>query len=112
MSRTYCFTPIWNHTGQPAASMPAGFTDTGLPLGVQLIGRPNDEATLISLGAQIEAERPGQTRARRSHEGWARQRRAFLALSAPTSVRKAPGADLHCPHGHRAGGEAQGAPVA
>jgi amidase len=58
MSRTYCFTPIWNHTGQPAASVPAGFTDDGLPLAVQLIGRPNDESTLISLAAQIEAERP------------------------------------------------------
>jgi amidase len=58
MSRTYCFTPIWNHTGQPAASVPAGFTDDGLPLAVQLIGRPNDEATLISLAAQMEAERP------------------------------------------------------
>jgi amidase len=58
MSRTYCFTPIWNHTGQPAASVPAGFTDDGLPLAVQLVGRPNDEATLISLAAQIEAERP------------------------------------------------------
>jgi amidase len=58
MSRTYCFTPIWNHTGQPAASVPAGFTDDGLPLAVQLVGRPNDESTLISLAAQIEAERP------------------------------------------------------
>jgi amidase len=58
MSRTYCFTPIWNHTGQPAASVPAGFTDDGLPQAVQLVGRPNDEATLISLAAQIEAERP------------------------------------------------------
>jgi amidase len=58
MSRTYCFTPIWNHTGQPAASVPAGFTDSGLPRAVQLIGRPDDEATLISLAAQMEAERP------------------------------------------------------
>jgi amidase len=58
MSRTYCFTPIWNHTGQPAASVPVGFTDDGLPLAVQLVGRPSDEATLISLAAQIEAERP------------------------------------------------------
>jgi amidase len=58
MSRTYCFTPIWNHTGQPAASVPAGFTADGLPRAVQLVGRPNDEATLISLAAQIEAERP------------------------------------------------------
>jgi amidase len=58
MSRTYCFTPIWNHTGQPAASVPAGFTDDGLPLAVQLVGRPNDEGMLLSLAAQIEAERP------------------------------------------------------
>ena len=38
--------------------MPAGFTDDGLPLSVQLVGRPNDEATLLSLAAQLEAERP------------------------------------------------------
>ena len=58
MSRTYCFTAVWNHTGQPAASVPIGRTDGGLPLAVQLVGRPNDEPTLISLAAQIEAERP------------------------------------------------------
>jgi len=52
------FTAVWNITGQPAASVPAGFTDDGLPLAVQLIGRPDDEATLLSLAAQIEAERP------------------------------------------------------
>ena len=38
--------------------MPAGFTSDGFPLAVQLVGRPGDEATLLSLGAQIEAERP------------------------------------------------------
>jgi amidase len=58
MSRTYCFTPIWNHTGQPAAAVPAGFTDQGLPRSVTLVGRPNDESTLLSLAAQMEAERP------------------------------------------------------
>jgi amidase len=58
MSRTYCFTPIWNHTGQPAAAVPAGFTGSGLPLSVTLVGRPNDESTLLSLAAQLEAERP------------------------------------------------------
>ena len=58
MSRTYCFTPIWNHTGQPAAAVPAGFTPGGMPRSVTLVGRPDDEATLISLAAQIEAERP------------------------------------------------------
>jgi amidase len=52
------FTVIWNATGQPAASVPAGFTAEGLPLAVQLVGRPNDEATLLSLAAQLEAARP------------------------------------------------------
>jgi amidase len=46
----------WNLTGQPAASVPAGSTAEGLPLSVQLVGRPNDEATLISLAAQLESE--------------------------------------------------------
>jgi amidase len=49
---------VWNVTGQPAASVPAGFGADGLPRGVQLVGRPNDETTLLSLAAQIEAERP------------------------------------------------------
>jgi amidase len=52
------FTSVWNVTGQPAASVPAGFTSDGLPLAVQLIGRPHDETTLLSLSAQIESERP------------------------------------------------------
>jgi amidase len=38
--------------------VPAGFTDDGLPLAVQLVGRPRDEATLLALAAQIEAARP------------------------------------------------------
>lgn len=59
MSRRYPFTPLWNHLGNPAASVPMGLdAETGLPLSVQLIGRPDDEATLLSLAAQIEAERP------------------------------------------------------
>jgi amidase len=52
------FAAPWNVTGQPAASVPAGFTERGLPLAVQLIGRPHDEVTLLSLAAQVEAERP------------------------------------------------------
>ena len=58
MSRTYPFCAAWNHLGNPAASVPAGMSSGGLPLAVQLVGRPNDEATLISLAAEIEAERP------------------------------------------------------
>ncbi len=49
---------IFNVTGQPAASVPAGFDAEGLPLAVQLVGRPGDEATLLSLAAQIEGARP------------------------------------------------------
>jgi amidase len=58
MSNVYPYAATWNYTGQPAATIPAGFTDGGLPRSVMLIARPNDEATLVSLGAQLEAERP------------------------------------------------------
>jgi len=51
------FNAAFNHTGQPAAAVPAGFTADGMPLSVQLVGRPNDEATLLSLAAQLEGER-------------------------------------------------------
>ena len=50
--------PVWNVTGQPAAVVPWGFDGDGLPISVQLVGRPFDEATLLSLSAQIEAARP------------------------------------------------------
>ncbi|WP_407688820.1 amidase [Mycobacterium sp. HUMS_1102779] len=49
---------IWNLTGQPVAAVPWDFDGDRLPLAVQLVGRPDDEATLLSLSAQIEAARP------------------------------------------------------
>ena len=52
------FTSMWNTTGQPASSVPAGFDELGLPVGVQLVGRPWDEATVIRVSAQLEAARP------------------------------------------------------
>jgi amidase len=58
MSNVYPYGAAWNYTGQPAAAVPAGFTSKGLPRSVMLVGRPNDEPTLISLAAQLEAERP------------------------------------------------------
>ncbi|MEL6496273.1 MAG: amidase [Cyanobacteria bacterium J06623_7] len=46
--------PPFNVTGQPAISIPAGFDEQGVPIGVQLVGQPNDEATIIALAAQLE----------------------------------------------------------
>ncbi len=57
-SATVAYAACWNQTGQPACSVPAGFDSDGLPRAVQFIAKPNDEATLVALAAQIEAERP------------------------------------------------------
>ena len=62
VSRYVPFTTPWNLTGQPAAAVPAGFSPEGLPLSVQLVGRPADETTLLSLSAQLEAARPWSDR--------------------------------------------------
>ena len=52
------FTFAQNYSGQPAISVPVGIAADGLPEAVHLVGRPNDEATLISLAAQLESARP------------------------------------------------------
>jgi amidase len=52
------YTPVFNVTGQPAIALPAGFDSDGLPLSVQLVGRPGAERTLYALAAQLEAARP------------------------------------------------------
>jgi amidase len=56
------FQEIFNATGQPAAVVPWGLDRDGLPLSIQLVGRPSDEATLLSLSAQIETARPWSRR--------------------------------------------------
>jgi amidase len=53
-----CYTPTWNYVGQPAASVPAGFDEDGLPLAVQLAGPPDGESAILSLAVQIEREMP------------------------------------------------------
>jgi len=52
------WTPLFNLTGQPAIAIPAGIGSDGLPLSVQLVGRPGAEDVLYALAAQIEAEQP------------------------------------------------------
>ncbi len=54
---------IWNVVGQPAASVPAGFAASGLPVSVHLAAKPFDEVTLLRLAAQLETAQP-----------WAQQR--------------------------------------
>ncbi|WP_019508838.1 amidase [Pleurocapsa sp. PCC 7319] len=50
--------PPFNVTGQPVVNIPAGFDNNNVPLGVQLVGKPNDEATIISLAFQLEQAQP------------------------------------------------------
>jgi amidase len=52
------FTAPYNLTGQPAISLPLHWTDSGLPVGIQLVGRPGGESTLLALAAQLEAAAP------------------------------------------------------
>jgi amidase len=52
------YAALWNIAGNPAASVPAGVAADGLPLAVQLVGKRNDETTLLSLSAQLESARP------------------------------------------------------
>jgi amidase len=60
------YTALWNVTGNPAAAVPCGLGADGLPLSVQLVGRLDDEPTLLSLSAQLEAARPWPLVAERS----------------------------------------------
>ena len=48
------FTLLGNITGLPAMSVPLGMSKKGLPIGMQFIGRMNDEATLFSLAGELE----------------------------------------------------------
>lgn len=52
------WTMPWNAIGQPAASVPAGLDANGLPLAVQLCGRPDDDSTVLRLARQIEIPQP------------------------------------------------------
>jgi amidase len=52
------YTAIFNVTGQPAVSLPLFHGDDGLPLAIQIGGRPAGEAQLLALAAQLEAAHP------------------------------------------------------
>jgi aspartyl-tRNA(Asn)/glutamyl-tRNA(Gln) amidotransferase subunit A len=61
-SRLIAFTFPINLTGQPAASVPAGWTDDGLPVGLQIVGRHLGDATVLRASAAYEAARPWRDR--------------------------------------------------
>jgi len=56
------FAAVYNVSGQPAVNVPLHWNADGLPIGVMLAGRMGDEATLISLSAQLEQARPWKDR--------------------------------------------------
>ncbi|MDX6675301.1 MAG: amidase [Solirubrobacteraceae bacterium] len=57
------FTAFANVTGQPAISLPVHWTDDGIPVGAQLVGRPWDEATILQLAGAVEQALPWADRA-------------------------------------------------
>jgi amidase len=54
----WLYTPPWNMAGLPAASVPFGQDDDGLPIGLQLVGARGSESTLLALASQIEHLHP------------------------------------------------------
>ncbi|MEO7327185.1 MAG: amidase [Minicystis sp.] len=56
------FTALFNISGQPAASVPAGLTSDGLPIGVQLAGKLLAEGTVLSVAKQLEIAMPWSER--------------------------------------------------
>ena len=51
----------WNLLGWPSINVPAGFTESGLPMGVQLMGPANSEPLLVSLAAELRTSTGGRT---------------------------------------------------
>jgi aspartyl-tRNA(Asn)/glutamyl-tRNA(Gln) amidotransferase subunit A len=52
------FTYLFNMTGNPAATVPAGFSEDGMPIGLHIIGRMRDEETVLAASAAFEQARP------------------------------------------------------
>src|SRR2546426_4472722 len=52
------FSYPFNFTGQPAATVPAGFTASGMPVGLQIVGRRFDDLTVLQASAAFETARP------------------------------------------------------
>ena len=76
LPRLIPFTLPWNLTGLPALSVPCGFTTAGLPAGLQVVGRPFDEAMILRIGHAYEQATP-----------WHRQRPPLGTVAAQSGRR-------------------------
>jgi aspartyl-tRNA(Asn)/glutamyl-tRNA(Gln) amidotransferase subunit A len=68
------FTRVFNLAGHPAASVPCGFTPAGLPVGLQIVGRPFDEATVLRVADAYQRA-----------TGWGARRPPLAGVGAPAA---------------------------
>jgi aspartyl-tRNA(Asn)/glutamyl-tRNA(Gln) amidotransferase subunit A len=66
----YPYTMPFNLTGNPAISLPCGFDRAGMPMAIQLIARPGEDAELLRIAAAFESARPWAEK--RPEAGWPR----------------------------------------
>jgi aspartyl-tRNA(Asn)/glutamyl-tRNA(Gln) amidotransferase subunit A len=88
------YTNVWNLLGLPAVVVPGGFRREGLPVSIQIVGRPFDEATVLRIARAYEGATDWHTRrpdpAKWTLEsGEAYRRGAGAAPPSPTSMKGA-----------------------
>ncbi len=69
MAPTSRYTAPWNLVGLPAISVPSGFSQDGLPVSIQIVGRAFDEVTVLRIARAYERATPWHTR-RPDPAGW------------------------------------------
>ena len=62
MYKSDVYTSLANLAGIPALSVPCGYTEGGLPLGMQIMGKPFDEATVLKVGHLYEQQTASERR--------------------------------------------------
>jgi aspartyl-tRNA(Asn)/glutamyl-tRNA(Gln) amidotransferase subunit A len=63
------YTNVWNLVGLPACVVPSGFSQEGLPVSIQIVGKPFDDATVLRIARAYERATPWHTR-RPDPAGW------------------------------------------
>jgi hypothetical protein len=86
----------FNFTGQPAATVPAGFTQDGLPIGLRIAGRRLDDALVLRASAAYEAAAPWRDRRPPMRT---RASTSWMTFSAPTRSLRAGGRGADKPVG-------------